>query len=138
MIEARAAGQALSRSGIQFDAVHTSLLRRAIRTTNVVLMELGQEYIPVHKHFRLNERMYGSLVGLNKKECVKQFGKEQVKRWRRSYDEPPPPMDPATHPFWPGHDPRYKHVSSTFSKPDVFSETPDIISYLLFFSSFLI
>mmetsp|Transcript_3848 Transcript_3848/g.5722 ORF Transcript_3848/g.5722 Transcript_3848/m.5722 type:complete len:374 (+) Transcript_3848:169-1290(+) len=110
VIEARAAGQALSRSGIQFDAVHTSLLRRAIRTTNVVLMELGQEYIPVHKHFRLNERMYGSLVGLNKKECVKQFGKEQVKRWRRSYDEPPPPMDPATHPFWPGHDPRYKHM----------------------------
>ncbi len=110
VLEARAAGQVLVRSGIRFDEVHTSLLRRAIRTTNIVLMELGQEYIPVYKHYRLNERMYGSLVGLNKKECVKQFGKEQVKRWRRSYDEPPPPMDPATHPFWPGHDPRYENV----------------------------
>lgn len=110
VLEARAAGQVLVRSGIRFDEVHTSLLRRAIRTTNIVLMELGQEYIPVYKHYRLNERMYGSLVGLNKKECVKQFGKEQVKRWRRSYDEPPPKMDPLTHPYWPGHDPRYKYV----------------------------
>lgn len=111
VLEARAAGQVLLRSGIQFDEVHTSLLRRAIRTVNIVLMELGQEYIPVYKHYRLNERMYGSLVGLNKKECVQQFGKDQVKRWRRSYDEPPPPMDPATHPYWPGRDPRYQEVS---------------------------
>jgi hypothetical protein len=111
VLEARAAGQVLLRSGIQFDEVHTSLLRRAIRTVNIVLMELGQEYIPVFKHYRLNERMYGSLVGLNKKECVQQFGKDQVKRWRRSYDEPPPPMDPETHPYWPGKDPRYQEVS---------------------------
>lgn len=130
VLEARAAGQVLLRSGIQFDEVHTSLLRRAIRTVNIVLMELGQEYIPVYKNYRLNERMYGSLVGLNKKECVQQFGKDQVKRWRRSYDEPPPPMDPATHPYWPGKDPRYQQVSSSFSFVFYFGSTnSEVLQY---------
>ena len=73
-------------------------------------MELGQEYIPVHKHWRLNERNYGSLVGQNKKEAVQKFGKDQVKRWRRSYDEPPPPME-SDHPYHPARDPRYRMVS---------------------------
>jgi 2,3-bisphosphoglycerate-dependent phosphoglycerate mutase len=72
-------------------------------------MEMAQEYIPVYKHWRLNERNYGALTGLNKKECVAQHGVEQVKRWRRSYDEPPPPM-PDDHPYNPKHDPRYRHV----------------------------
>lgn len=107
VLEARVAGQTLSSSGILFDEVHTSLLRRCIRTTNLVLMEMGQEYIPVNKHWRLNERSYGDLVGLNKKEIVKQFGKEQVKRWRRSYDEPPPPMA-EDHDHHPKLDPRYR------------------------------
>lgn len=107
--EARVAGQMLARSGIRFDEVHTSLLRRSIRTVNLALMELGQEYLPVHKHWRLNERNYGDLVGKNKKEVVKRHGVEQVRRWRRSYDEPPPPMDP-THRYWPGNDERYKHM----------------------------
>jgi 2,3-bisphosphoglycerate-dependent phosphoglycerate mutase len=136
VLEARAAGQVLVRSGIRFDEVHTSLLRRAIRTTNIVLMELGQEYIPVYKHYRLNERMYGSLVGLNKKECVKQFGKEQVKRWRRSYDEPPPEMDPRTHPYWPGHDPRYKHVRY-LSFSHVFAGNHRVILFDPFMMTFL-
>lgn len=110
VLEARIAGQMMRKSGIRFDEVHTSLLRRSIRTTNLVLMELHQEYIPVYKHWRLNERSYGDLVGQHKKEAVLKFGKDQVKRWRRSYDEPPPPMQP-NHPYHPANDPRYGHVS---------------------------
>lgn len=110
VLEARIAGQMLAKSGILFDEVHTSLLRRSIRTTNLVLMEMGQEYIPVHKHWRLNERNYGALVGHNKKQIVKMHGKEQVLRWRRSYDEPPPPME-DNHKYHPARDPRYRHVS---------------------------
>ncbi len=109
VLEARVAGQMLQKSGILFDEVHTSMLRRSIRTVNLVLMELGQEYIPVYKHWRLNERNYGNLVGLNKKETVKMYGKDQVKRWRRSYDEPPPPMS-DDHPYHPARDPRYRLV----------------------------
>lgn len=109
VLEARVAGQMLTRSGMKFDEVHTSLLRRCIRTTNLVLMEMGQEYIPVHKHWRLNERHYGDLVGKNKKEVVISFGKDQVRRWRRSWDEPPPPMV-DNHPFHPALDPRYYDV----------------------------
>lgn len=109
VLEARVAGRMLKNSGILFDEVHTSLLRRCIRTTNLVLMELEQEYIPVHKHWRLNERHYGDLVGKNKKETVKLFGKERVKRWRRSYDEPPPAMA-EHHQYHPKRDPRYRHM----------------------------
>ena len=111
VLEARIAGQMLQKSGILFDEVHTSLLRRSIRTVNLCLMEMGLEWIPVYKHWRLNERNYGSLVGKNKKEVVKLHGKEQVKRWRRSYDEPPPPME-DDHEFHPARDPRYRLVCS--------------------------
>jgi 2,3-bisphosphoglycerate-dependent phosphoglycerate mutase len=110
VLEARVAGQMLRDSGIQFDEVHTSLLRRSIRTTNIALMELAQEYIPVYKSWRLNERNYGDLVGKNKKQCVDECGAAQVKRWRRSYDEPPPPMR-DDHPYHPANDPRYRNVS---------------------------
>jgi 2,3-bisphosphoglycerate-dependent phosphoglycerate mutase len=109
VLEARVAGQMLYKSGILFDEVHTSLLRRCIRTANLVLMEMGQEYIPVHKNWRLNERNYGSLVGKNKKEVVKIHGKDQVKRWRRSWDEPPPPMS-NDHEYHPAKDARYRLV----------------------------
>lgn len=110
VLEARVAGRMLRASGMMFDEAHTSLLRRSIRTVNLVLMEIGQEYIPVQKHWRLNERSYGDLVGLNKKEVVKQFGADQVKRWRRSYDEPPPLMR-DDHEHHPMRDPRYRLVS---------------------------
>lgn len=99
----------LQKSGILFDEVYTSLLRRSIRTANLVLMEMGQEYIPVYKHWRLNERSYGDLVGKNKKQIVELHGKDQVKRWRRSYDEPPPDMS-DDHPYHPARDPRYRLV----------------------------
>lgn len=107
--EARIAGQMLQKSGIRFDEVHTSLLRRSIRTTNLVLTEVGQEYIPVQKSWRLNERNYGDLVGKNKKDVVKQYGEDQVRRWRRSFDTRPPAQD-KTHPYWPGKDDRYRHM----------------------------
>ena len=109
VLEARVAGKMLRSSGIMFDEIHTSLLRRSIRTVNMVLMEMGQEYLPVHKHWRLNERSYGDLVGSNKKETVMMYGEDQVKRWRRSFDEPPPPMSPH-HDYHPAKDPRYRHV----------------------------
>lgn len=109
VLEARVAGKMLRESNILFDEVHTSLLRRSIRTANIALMELGQEYIPVHKSWRLNERNYGNLTGKNKKQCVAESGVDQVRRWRRSYDEPPPPMD-VNHPFHPAKDPRYRNV----------------------------
>jgi bisphosphoglycerate-dependent phosphoglycerate mutase len=118
VMEARVAGQMLRQSRVLFDEVHTSLLRRSIRTTNVVLMELGQEYIPVYKHWRLNERNYGDLVGMNKKQVVQQFGKEQVLQWRRSYDQPPPVMS-DDHPFHPSKDPRYRQVGFDMDEGDV-------------------
>jgi 2,3-bisphosphoglycerate-dependent phosphoglycerate mutase len=107
----------LRNSNIQFDEVHTSLLRRSIRTTNVVLMELGQEYIPVYKSWRLNERNYGNLVGKNKKQCVAECGASQVKRWRRSFDEPPPPMS-DDHPYHPANDPRYRNMLHKIPKSE--------------------
>jgi bisphosphoglycerate-dependent phosphoglycerate mutase len=109
VLEARVAGKMLRESNILFYEVHTSLLRRSIRTANIALMELGQEYIPVHKSWRLNERNYGDLTGKNKKQCVAESGVDQVKRWRRSYDEPPPPMH-TDHPYHPANDPRYRNV----------------------------
>ena len=116
VLEARLAGQMLQKSGMLFDEVHTSLLRRSIRTTNLALMEMGLEWIPVYKNWRLNERNYGDLVGKNKKEVVKLHGKDQVKRWRRSFDEPPPPMM-EKHEYHPAMDPRYRFVSSRTRLP---------------------
>jgi 2,3-bisphosphoglycerate-dependent phosphoglycerate mutase len=107
ILEARAAGRLLAVQGIQFDLVFTSLLRRSTKTVWLVMQELALEWVPVIKDWRLNERNYGSLVGLHKKESVEKFGKDQVKRWRRSWDEPPPPMTKDSI-HWPGNDSRYK------------------------------
>jgi 2,3-bisphosphoglycerate-dependent phosphoglycerate mutase len=104
--EAVAAGRMLSAAELGFDVVHTSLLRRAIDTTNLTLGEMGLGWIPVRKHWRLNERHYGALQGLNKKQTAERHGADQVYLWRRSYDVPPPPLDidDERHPL---HDPRY-------------------------------
>ena len=104
--EAKTAGKLLKQDGLKFDHIYTSLLRRSIKTAWMVLQELGLEWVPVAKDWRLNERHYGALVGLNKKRCVEEYGKDQVKRWRRSWDEPPPPMSPDS-PYWPANDERY-------------------------------
>jgi 2,3-bisphosphoglycerate-dependent phosphoglycerate mutase len=92
--ESAYAGQLLRDEGLAFDVVHTSLLRRAIQTVNIALDVMDQHWIPVKRHWRLNERHYGALQGLDKKQTSERFGPEQVFAWRRSYDVPPPPLDP--------------------------------------------
>ncbi len=91
--EAHRAGRTLKEKGYDFDVVHTSLLKRAIHTMNNVLFELDREWLPVYKSWRLNERHYGALQGLNKAETAAKYGEEQVKIWRRSYDCPPPALE---------------------------------------------
>lgn len=109
IVEAKRAGQALKDRGFKFDLAYTSKLKRAIRTLNFTLDALDLDWIPVHKDWRLNERHYGSLQGLNKSEMAAKHGEEQVKIWRRSYDVPPPPMD-VKDPRHPRNDPRYSDV----------------------------
>jgi len=92
LAEARAAGQLLKREGFTFDVAFTSVLKRAIKTLWTVLEELDRMWIPVQSSWRLNERHYGALQGLNKAETAQKFGEVQVKIWRRAYDTPPPPM----------------------------------------------
>ncbi len=108
--EAAIAGRLLAAEpGLEIDSVHTSLLRRAVRTANIALDEMERSYLPVRRHWRLNERHYGALQGLNKRETAEQHGLEQVTAWRRSYDVPPPPvgLDDPNHPV---NDPRYRDV----------------------------
>ncbi|MFZ5949820.1 MAG: 2,3-diphosphoglycerate-dependent phosphoglycerate mutase [Candidatus Rifleibacteriota bacterium] len=92
--EAKNAGKLLKEAGFVFDLSYTSLLKRAIKTLWLTLEELDQMHIPIIKSWRLNERHYGALQGLNKKETAQKYGDEQVHLWRRSYDVPPPPLDP--------------------------------------------
>jgi 2,3-bisphosphoglycerate-dependent phosphoglycerate mutase len=107
--EARSAGQLLKREGWDFDVCFTSVLKRANRTLNIVLEELDRLWLPVTKDWRLNERHYGALQGLNKAEMAKKYGEEQVHIWRRSYSVRPPPLEKSDE-RWPGHDRRYKSL----------------------------
>ncbi len=91
--EAEDAGRLMRESGFMFDVAYTSVLKRAIHTLQVALDAMDQAWIPVYKHWRLNERHYGALQGLDKAETTAKYGEAQVKIWRRSYDIPPPPMD---------------------------------------------
>ena len=104
--EAAAGGRLMREQGLRFDVAHTSTLKRAIGTLNLALSELDQDWLPVHKSWRLNERHYGALQGLDKAETAARHGEEQVKVWRRSYDIPPPPMA-LDDPGHPAHDRRY-------------------------------
>ena len=108
--EARAAGRLLLAERCAFDLAFTSLLKRAIRTLNLALEELDQLWLPVHKDWRLNERHYGALQGLNKAETAAKFGEAQVLIWRRSYDTPPPALDPSDERY-EARDPRYHGVT---------------------------
>ncbi len=108
--EAHSAGQALRAGGFTFDVAYTSVLKRAIRTLWIVQDEMDLMWIPVHRTWRLNERHYGALQGLNKKEMTEQYGEEQVKIWRRSYATPPPPLE-KDDPRHPDHDPRYADLT---------------------------
>ncbi len=110
--EARQAGSLLAaeqRTGLDLQVVHTSVLTRAVRTANLALDELGRSWLPVRRHWRLNERHYGALQGLDKKQTTAEFGEAQVKLWRRSYDTPPPPLarDSESHSV---HDARYREL----------------------------
>ncbi len=107
--EAVAAGKAMREAGLRFDTSHTSVLVRAVRTQNVALAEMGLEWLPVQRHWRLNERHYGALQGLDKKQTADRHGAEQVKLWRRSYDVPPPPVD-LSSPEHPANDRRYRRL----------------------------
>ena len=126
--EAKAAGQAMVKAGILPDLVHTSLQTRAIKTANLSLRELDRLWVPVRRHWRLNERHYGGLTGLNKAETAEKYGDEQVHIWRRSYDTRPPAM-PADHPDNPNTDPRYAKLP-----PDVLPNTEclkDVVERML-------
>jgi len=107
--EARAAGVLLREKGLDFDCCFTSVLTRAIRTLHLVLHEMDRLWLPVTKDWRLNERHYGGLTGLNKQEMIDKVGAEQVKIWRRSYDIPPPPLDHDS-PYDVSRDRRYAGI----------------------------
>lgn len=107
--EARAAGRLMCDKGLNFDVCFTSVLTRAIRTLHLALHEMDQLWLPVAKDWRLNERHYGGLTGLNKQEMVDKVGAEQVKIWRRSFDIPPPPL-PTDSPYDVSDDRRYAGV----------------------------
>ncbi len=108
--EARAAGRLIADEGdLIVDVVHTSVLTRAVRTANLALDAAGRSFVPVRRHWRLNERHYGALQGLDKKETAAKHGAEQLLAWRRGYSTRPPALDPSD-PGHPLHDPRYAEV----------------------------
>lgn len=109
VVEAKEAGQLLKEEGFEFDVVYTSLLQRAIKTMQIILEESEQLWLPVYKSWRLNERHYGALEGLNKAETAAKYGEAQIKIWRRSYDTPPPLID-ANDSRYPALDRRYEDL----------------------------
>ena len=109
--EAKKAGQMLKAKGIEFDTVFTSVLRRAIITSNNILEEMDLSWLPVQRNYRLNERHYGGLQGLDKSETAAKHGEEQVLIWRRSFDTPPPAMS-VEDPEHPSNDPRYADLDA--------------------------
>lgn len=118
--EGRAAAALLDDAGLLPDIAHTSVLVRAIATLYLTLEEMGRLWIPIRRHWRLNERHYGALQGLDKAETAREHGEEQVHIWRRSYDVPPPPLDPGD-PRHPSHDPRYAGLT-----PDLLPATESL------------
>ena len=121
--EAREAGKVLKAEGFVFDEAYTSVLKRAIRTLWLVLAEMDQMWIPETKSWKLNERHYGGLQGLNKSETAQKYGEEQVLVWRRSYDVLPPPLD-ETDERWLGDDPRYSEIPpQSFPRAESLRET---------------
>jgi len=121
--EAAAAGKLLKKEGFGFDVAFTSVLKRAIKTLWIVLEETDRMWIPVNHSWRLNERHYGALQGLNKAETAAKFGEAQVKIWRRAYDIPPPPLDEGD-PRLENKDPRYADIKdSDFPRTECLRDT---------------
>jgi 2,3-bisphosphoglycerate-dependent phosphoglycerate mutase len=127
--EARSAGRLMAdEAGLDLDVVHTSLQTRAIRTANLALEEMDRLWLPVRRHWRLNERHYGALQGLDKKETAAKHGAEQLKAWRRGYATPPPPAEAGSE-FDARLDPRYRELA-----PDLIPATEclrDVVARLL-------
>ena len=119
--EAKEAGKVLKEKGFEFDLAYTSVLKRANDTLDLILNEMGEQDIPIKKSWRLNERHYGALQGLNKEETRQKYGAEQVLLWRRSTDVKPPELD-VTDPRFPGNDPKYKDL-----KPEELPKTENLI-----------
>ncbi|MGB3471702.1 MAG: 2,3-diphosphoglycerate-dependent phosphoglycerate mutase [Erythrobacter sp.] len=113
--EAKAAGALMKEKGVWPTTCFTSLQTRAIKTLNLALEEMGRLWLPVIKDWRLNERHYGALTGLNKQETREKHGEEQVHIWRRSFDTPPPPMEPGSE-YDPGADPRYAGIDVPYTE----------------------
>lgn len=134
--EARAAGRLLTKEGYDFDLTFTSYLKRAILTLDLTLEVMDRLWLPVVRHWRLNERHYGALQGLNKAETAARHGAERVQVWRRSYAVPPPPLDPDD-PRHPRFDPRYRDLA-----PDLLPATEslkDVVARMLpFWHDFLV
>ncbi|KAF2070174.1 hypothetical protein CYY_008501 [Polysphondylium violaceum] len=125
VLEAHDGGKRLREAGFTFDIAYTSVLKRAIRTLWIMLDELNLCYIPVEKNWRLNERMYGALQGLNKSDTAAKYGENQVLIWRRAYDIPPPALEESDDRF-PGKDARYKDLSpSDLPKTECLKDTVD-------------
>jgi len=125
--EAKRGGQLLKEKNLLPDIVHTSLLRRAIDTSQLALNACDRMWIPVRRSWRLNERHYGALQGKDKKETLAQYGEEQFKLWRRSYDVPPPPIDDAD-PYSQANDPRYAEIGLPVPKTECLK---DVVARML-------
>ena len=128
--EAKRGGELLKERGLLPDVVHTSLLRRAIHTSQLALDVADRHWIPVHRTWRLNERHYGALQGKDKKETLAQYGEEQFALWRRSFDVPPPPIDDADK-YSQSADPRYADLGSLMPKTECLKDVVErIVPYV--------
>ena len=125
--EAVRGGQLLKEQGLLPDVLHTSLLRRAIQTANLALDKCDRHWIPVKRSWRLNERHYGALQGKDKAQTLAQYGEEQFKLWRRSYDVPPPPIDDAD-PYSQSQDSRYADLGNEMPKSECLK---DVVTRML-------
>lgn len=125
--EASKAGALLTERGLLADVVHTSLLRRAIHTSQLALDTCDRHWIPVRRSWRLNERHYGALQGKDKRQTLEQYGEAQFKLWRRSYDVPPPPIDDAD-PYSQSRDPRYAELGSAIPRTECLK---DVVARML-------
>ena len=123
-VEAKRGGELLKERGLLPNVVHTSLLRRAIITSQIALDECDRSWIPVHRSWRLNERHYGALQGKDKKETLAQYGEEQFQLWRRSFDVPPPPIDDNDK-YSQSKDPRYADLGSAMPKTECLKDVVD-------------
>ncbi|GAA0505414.1 2,3-bisphosphoglycerate-dependent phosphoglycerate mutase [Saccharopolyspora subtropica] len=125
--EARRGGELLREAGLLPDVLHTSLLRRAISTANIALDVADRHWIPVRRDWRLNERHYGALQGKNKKQTLETYGEEQFMLWRRSYDTPPPEIEPGSE-FSQDSDPRYADLGDALPRTECLK---DVVARLL-------